>query len=191
MLFDATDMTSEKMLCLTPAAAVAVVRVAKTLGVSDARIKWVNDILVGGKKACGILCESTLSPHGTLEYIIVGIGINISTPDRDFPEEIRNIATSVFGADTPDEDIVCRLCADILSMLTDYCDTLSERPFLDEYRSRLFVLGKEISVLTPTEAYHATATDIDRDAHLIVTLPDGEKRILSAGEISIRATFQS
>ena len=180
------EASPEFSALITTAAAVATARaIEKNAGVK-ADIKWINDVYINGKKACGILCESKLSPENSLEYIIVGIGINLCHPKDDFPEEIRDIATSVFGKRTPDEDTVCRLCADIASFLLEYAKDISSRAFLAEYKSRLFMLGKEINVITPTTTYVATATDIDDDAHLIVTLDNGEKRVLSAGEISIR-----
>ena len=171
----------------TTAAAVAVAEAIDKNSKKHADIKWINDIYIDGKKACGILCESKLSYENSLEYIVVGIGINLCEPKGNFPEEIRTIATSVFGTDTPDEDTVCHLCADIVNNLFACAKDISSRAFLEEYRSRLFMLGKEINVITPNETYVATATDIDSDAHLIVTLQNGEKRILSAGEISIKA----
>lgn len=176
----------ENSTLLTTAAAVATAKAIEKNSSARADIKWINDVYIGGKKVCGILCESKLSPENSLEYMIVGIGINICHPKDDFPEEIRDIATSVFGKRTPDEDTVCRLCADIASFLLEYAKNISSRAFLEEYKSRLFMLGKEINVITPTTTYVATATDIDDDAHLIVTLDNGEKRVLSAGEISIR-----
>ena len=182
------EASPELSALITTAAAVATARaIEKNAGVK-ADIKWINDVYINGKKACGILCESKLSPENSLEYIIVGIGINLCHPKDDFPEEIRDIATSVFGKRTPDEDTVCHLCADIVNGLFEYTDDISSRAFLEEYKSRLFMLGKEITVITPNETYLATASDIDSDAHLTVTLQDGEKRTLSAGEISIRAT---
>ena len=173
---------------LTTAAAVATARAIEKNADVKADIKWINDVYIDGKKACGILCESKLSDKNSLEYVIVGIGINLCHPKDDFPEEIKDIATSVFGKNAPDEDTVCRLCADIASFLLEYAEDISSRSFLGEYKERLFMLGKKINVITPTATYVATATDIDDDAHLIVTLDTAEKRILSAGEISIGTT---
>lgn len=182
------EASPEISVLLTTAAAVATARAIEKNAEVKADIKWINDIYIDGKKACGILCESKLSAENSLEYVIVGIGINLCHPKDDFPEEIRDIATSVFGKNPPDEDTVCRLCADIASFLLEYAKDISSRAFLGEYKERLFMLGKEITVITPNETYLATASDISSDAHLTVTLQDGEKRTLSAGEISIRAT---
>ena len=182
------EATPELSALITTAAAVATARAIEKNANVKADIKWINDVYINGKKACGILCESKLSSENSLEYIIVGIGINLCAPKEDFPEEIRDTATSVFGKRIPDEDTVCRLCADVVSYLLEYAENISSRSFLAEYKSRLFMLGKKVTVITPTHTYVATATDIDDDAHLIVTLDNAEKRVLSAGEISIRAT---
>ena len=172
---------------LTTAAAVAVALAIEEVSSKKAEIKWINDVYIDGKKACGILCEAVIdATSGSPDHIIVGIGINLCDPVGGFPEEIRDVATSVFGNSLPDEDTVCMLAASITSYLATFADKLEDRAFLDEYKKRLFVLGKEITVHTPRESFLAVAKDLDRDAHLIVTLKDGSKTVLSAGEISIR-----
>lgn len=181
------EASPELSALLTTAAAVATAKAIEKNSKKHADIKWINDIYIDGKKVCGILCESKLSMENSLEYIIVGIGINLCEPTCGFPKEIKDIATSAFGRDMPDENTVCRLCADIVNGLFEYAKDISNRAFIEEYKTRLFMLGKEINVITPTETYVATAIDIDADAHLIVTLPNNEERTLSAGEISIRA----
>ena len=180
------DEQAENIALMTSAAAVAVAEAIEAVSDVRADIKWINDIYIGGKKACGILCESVFSgTTGLPEYTVVGIGINLIAPDG-FPEEIAHIATSVFGNKLPDEDIPSRLCAKIASKIFRYAKNLSKKEFLKKYKEKSFVLGREITVHSASESYPATATDIDDKCHLIVTLPDGTQRTLSSGEISIK-----
>ena len=181
--------TPEITAMLTTASAVAVAKSIEKVSDKHADIKWINDVYIKGKKVCGILCESSFSNSNPnkVEYVVVGIGINLCNPKGDFPKEIRQTAASVFEKIAPDDKTVCMLCAEIVNSLLEYSSSLSERSFLCEYKKRLFMLGKEINVITPNETYRAVATDIDDEAHLIVTLPDLTKKTLSAGEISIRS----
>ncbi|MEA4831416.1 MAG: biotin--[acetyl-CoA-carboxylase] ligase [Oscillospiraceae bacterium] len=173
---------------LTTAAAVAVAGAVEQLSGRETQIKWVNDIWMDGKKICGILTEASMSlESGGLDFAVVGIGVNITMPESGFPDELSSIASSVFGASGHPNDIRNRLAAEILNCFMPYCDNLEERSFLFEYRKRLFILGREITVVGSGEnAYRrAHALDIDDDCHLLVRYEDGTTASLSSGEISI------
>ena len=171
---------------ITSAAAVAVADAIEKVCGTDTGIKWVNDIYIDGKKACGILCESVFeNGASTPEYTVVGIGINLIAPDG-FPDEIKDIATSIYGKREPREDTPSLLCAAIINGMMSYKSELKNRTFLDKYKEKMVMLGKEITVHSASENYIATALDIDNDCHLIVKLEDGTKRTLSSGEISTK-----
>ncbi len=181
------DTNNELISLLTSCAAVSVAQSIEKVSEKKADIKWINDVYINNKKTCGILCEALFnSQKNSADYVIVGIGINLSDPLDGFPEDIKNIATSVFGNKKIDDGTFAKLCASIINILKDYSLNLSDREFITEYRERLCMLNSEISVITPTETYSAKAVDIDENAHLIVSLPDGSIRSLEAGEISIR-----
>ncbi len=177
---------TELFSLLTPAAAVATAKAMEEVSGKKVDIKWINDIFLEGKKICGILCETSFDNNQNLPSVIVGIGINLCAPREGFPEDIAEIASSLFGSDIPNEDIPSILCAEIINLLAEYSDALNERPFIEEYKDRMFLLGKDINVITPNGTYSAVATDIDDDGHLIVTLPDKSINVLNAGEISIK-----
>lgn len=161
-----------------------------------AQIKWVNDIYLGGRKICGILTEASLDLEGGgLEYAVLGIGINIRPPANGFPEELKGSAgscTDITGPDLPADspavpsDLRCRLAASVLCRFFDYYETLAEKPFLEEYRKRSFVTGKDIRILSGSGTGNAHALEIDDSCRLVVRLEDGTIRRLSSGEISIR-----
>ena len=181
------DTNNELIPLLTSCAAVSVAEAIEKISDKKADIKWINDIYISGKKACGILCETSFnSKTNSADYVIVGIGVNITDPDGGFPYEIKDIATSVFGNTKPCSDTFAHLCAYIINNLKEYSSDLSKRRFISEYKNRLCMLGSDITVITPNETYCARAVDIDENAHLIISLPDASTRTLEAGEISIR-----
>ncbi len=172
---------------ITACAAVAVAEAIESLGPVQARIKWVNDVYVDGKKVCGILTEASLdSGTATVNYLIVGIGINTRPPEGGFPADLQKIAGSVFSKEDIPE-LRCRLAAAVLDRLLGYYAHLQERPWLEEYRRRSLVTGKEIRILMPgRETENGTAVGIADDFSLLVQMEDGTLRRLNTGEVSIR-----
>jgi BirA family biotin operon repressor/biotin-[acetyl-CoA-carboxylase] ligase len=175
----------EDSLLITTAAAVAVAQAIETISNAKASIKWVNDIFVGDKKVCGILTEASLNfESGGLEYAVVGIGINIET--KDFPEEIRQIAGSVFSNKPTDAPVTSMLVAEVLNNLAGCMNSLTDKCYLEEYRRRSFLIGKSILVLKGKETIPAKAVDIDDKARLVVEYEDHTLEALNSGEVSIR-----
>ena len=174
---------AEDCTLLTTAAAVAVAKTIDKFTDKKAQIKWVNDIYISDKKVAGILTEASLSKNGSvLDYAVVGIGINLWTPDGGFPEEIRDIADSVgLKKDKKNEFI-----AGVINEFVHYYNNLTAREYLSEYKSRLFFLDQEVTVTQGVETYIAKAVDIDSMCHLIVETDSGERKTLFAGEITVK-----
>ncbi len=159
---------------LTPLAAVSVCEALENIGIYP-KIKWVNDIFIDGKKVCGILTERYIFKDKS--YIILGIGINISTVC--FPDEL-NIAGSL--------NVDCNkdlLAESISEKVLDYVDKPDNNAVINKYRNRLFIIGKEVSYFKNNIKFTGTVKDINSCCNLIITLPDGKEDILSSGEISI------
>ena len=172
----------------TACAAVAVAEAIEELTGCRAEIKWVNDVLVDGKKVCGILTEGSIDcESGLMHYAIVGIGINIRPPEGDFPAELRQIAGALPAA--PDgEDLRCRLAAAVLDRLMDLYEQLPEGDCYEAYKSRSCLIGRQINILPlEGEPVPATAIGVERDFSLRVRLTDGTEKCLSSGEVSVRA----
>lgn len=175
----------EDSLLITTAAAVAVVKAIKAVAGIKAGIKWVNDIFVDGKKVCGILTEASLNfESGGLEYAVVGIGINIDT--GHFPKELSQIAGSVFSDKPSDKPVTSMLVAEVLNNMAECMNSLTEKKYLEEYRSHSFLIGQEILVQKGTAVIPAKALDIDEKARLVVEYEDGTREVLSSGEVSVR-----
>lgn len=181
-------MKAEDSLFITTSAAVAVSRAIETVseGRIKPKIKWVNDIYVNSKKVCGILTEASVSfESGMLDHAILGIGINITTPEGDFPEDIKGIATSLFGR-MEQGNIRNRLTAQVLSELTKLLDDPSRDDYLEEYRKRQMLIDRDVNVIKGERKRAARALGIDERARLLVKYEDGSREALISGEVSVK-----
>lgn len=171
-----TDSPAFELTGVTCACAVACSRAIDKLTQLSSEIKWVNDIYIGSKKVCGILVQA-VSENGIVKKLIVGVGVNVST--TDFPDEIKDIATSL-GKEI-DRNILAAEIANNISEL------IFENPqkYIDEYRKKSNVLGKEINYFRDNIVHSAYAVDIDEKGGLVV-LENGERITLTSGEISVR-----
>lgn len=161
---------------ITPAAAVAVCKAIEAASHIKPSIKWVNDIYVEGKKVCGILSECFCVENTA--YLAVGIGINLTT--EDFPPELTQAAS--LGIECPKNE----LAISIAKGITDYIDLPDNEYVLQEYKKRLFVLGKKVYYEKNGVSFNATVEGINDFCNLIVRNDDGSSEILSSGEISIK-----
>ena len=117
------NVKKEKLLDVTPMAAVAVSRVLdRNFGVKT-RIKWVNDVYLDGKKVCGILTKAQ-SKDGRTDFIVVGIGINLFAPEGGFPEDIRN--TAGFVCEKYDDALRQKTIEEIAALLCEYAVGLDD-----------------------------------------------------------------
>ena len=107
------SLPAERAVMITSMAAVAVARAMERVADVKASIKWVNDVYLGTKKACGILCEAGLDfESGQMQYVVAGIGVNVGR--MDFPPELREIATSI--SNECGRDISrSRFCAELIN----------------------------------------------------------------------------
>lgn len=167
-------------------AALAVVRAIRRVTGIDCGIKWPNDILVQGKKLVGILTEMNADMAG-VNYIAMGIGININIPQSDFPEELQTIATSVEAELGEAIDRFTLLGAVCEELERYYEQMLTEgfAPILAAWKQYSVTLGQLVRVIAPDETYEGRAIDLDEDGSLLVETQDGIRTVL-AGDVSIR-----
>lgn len=170
---------------ITTVAAVSVCRAIEEMSDNKALVKWVNDVYVNGKKVCGILTEAGFNDSAAnLDYVVLGIGVNVFEPKDGFPEDIKNIAGAIFNK--AENGIRAKLCAKILDNFYEFYKNLSGKNFVDEYISRSCVIGREIKVISNGTAVDAVCTGIDQNCRLEVKYKEGTKELLSSGEISIK-----
>lgn len=179
-------MPDEAPKC-TLLAAVAVVRTINEYAGVKAVIKWPNDILLEGKKLVGILTEMS-AEFGHINYIVIGIGINVCVPKSKVPEELRESAISL--ADVSKEKVNrVELLAAVLKNLEElYEMVLADgfAPILELWRQYSTTIGKEVKVIAPDMTYTGTAIDIDENGLLVVERDNGVIEKVVAGDVSIR-----
>ncbi len=177
------QISAEQSLLITTCCAVAVAGAIEKLSGCTAGIKWVNDIFVNGKKVCGILAEAGVSGLSEYpDYVVLGIGINVKK--QSVPEELKEIVGCLEDtAQTPilNEELITA----VWERFADLYQNLSTAVYMEEYKERSILLGREVTVLAADGPYKAIVTDIDKDGHLVI-LREGRREILSAGEVSVR-----
>ena len=157
-------------------------------------IKWVNDLQINGKKICGILTEMNIeSEIGTINSVVIGIGINVNNDFIDFPEEIRDIASSIrleTNEETPIHraSLVAALIDELDKLCTSFPDANDE--YLEQYRESCSTVGLDVSVVsahnhTSEIPRLGTAIGIGDDFSLQVIFEDGHSECLSSGEVSV------
>ena len=168
-------------------ASIAAARVLQNLLGLPMQIKWPNDILLNGKKLVGILTEMDCDME-KIHSVTVGMGINVNT--KAFPEDLQDIATSLYLVSCKEYDR-----AEIVGCVLKHFEALYEEflekggvfaPFKERYRERCLNIGKEVRVIG-RETYLATALDITPEGELIVKRMDnGAEEVVFSGEVSIR-----
>ena len=178
-------MHFENPTAVTAFAAVSVCEAIESISNKAPKIKWVNDILIDGKKVCGILTEAVTDfESGSLDWIVLGIGINVSIPTEEFPADLQSFAISI-DPDKKMPGVRNKLSAEIINRILGFESLPREAEIFKKYKERLMVLGKKISVVKNQMEYQGTAIDINDVGHLIVKTEDGEIITISSGEIRI------
>ncbi len=169
--------------------AVAISHAIEKITQIPVSVKWVNDLYINDKKVCGILSEALSDfETNTISSIIIGIGINFSIPQDSFPNSIKKKAGSIFSTQEP----TCsrnQLIGEILNQFYQLLQELPEKHYLEEYRKRSFVIGKEVSFTYHDHEQTGQAIDIGNKGELIVLLENQEKISLSSGEISLKKIY--
>ena len=176
-----------QMAGLTPWAAVAVCRAVETLTGLSPRIKWINDILLEGKKLCGILTEADIAPDGRMNHVILGIGVNLTQTGDDFTPEVAAIATSL--ARHMEQPPSRRALADALLLELDRMWSAFPRAkeeYLTEYRARCVTVGQAVTVTTPNGSCPGVALKVEDSFALTVQFSDGTRKALDSGEVSVQ-----
>lgn len=181
------DIEPMKVSIITQIGAAAVNKALSSINI-DSAIKWPNDIVLNGKKVCGILtemsCELTM-----VNFVVLGIGINVNLDEKSFGEEVINTATSL-KIEMNEKVNRQKLAAKVLN----YFEELYEAYVLKDditgtikiCKEKSALIGKDIRVIRRGVNYPAKALDLDKDGSLIVEYENGETERLISGEVSIR-----
>lgn len=171
----AADVKDTRLQKLTILAAVATAQSIEKLTGKEVNIKWVNDIYLGNKKLCGILCERVQNETNDKTLgVVIGIGVNLTV--EKFPEEIKDIAVNLGNINR--NKLAKEITKRIISLLS------SNEDFMEYYKSKSILLGKEVSYIQNGVIHNGTALDIDTTGALIVK-ENGETAILTSGDVTL------
>jgi len=167
--------------------AVAVNKAIKKVTSIDCRIKWPNDILYEGKKLVGILTEMS-AEMDAINYVVIGVGVNVNIAGDEFPLELRETVTSLAMLSLGRIDRLELLVAVLAEIEDSYQKTLQYgfKPILEEWRAASATLGCIVDVSGGGRQFSGLAVDIADDGALLVQTDTGLERIL-AGDVSVRA----
>ena len=184
------DCAPADLMHLTCAAAVSMCDAVEAAAGFRPGIKWTNDLVYGKQKLGGILTELSLDASGTVNYAVVGIGINCRHTPEDFPPELQDMAGSlsmVTGKPVDAAAVAAAMIEALYSM--DQHLLTGKAAIMDRYRAGCVTIGKEVSIHRFEEVCHGTAVSVDDEGALTVRFPDGHTETVAAGEVSIRGMY--
>ena len=189
------DVRPQEVSCITLLAAMAVAKGVRMVTEMEPQIKWPNDVILSGKKMCGILTE-TSSEMDYIHYVVVGIGVNANT--KTFPEELRDKATSLYmeSGEKVDRDWLTAAIVNSFSFYYEkYLQTKDLSRLLEEYDSMLVNKDREVQILfgmaeqaDPDKIQQGIARGINADGALLVETEEGIVPVVS-GEVSVRGVY--
>lgn len=174
---------------LTLVAALAVARGIEQCAQIKSLIKWPNDIVVNGKKICGILTEMSADPD-CINYVVAGIGINVNMDQ--FPEEISQIAASIYtesGNKIRRSTLISAVMEAFEEYYSIFMETADMSRLLDEYNGKLANCSRAVRVLDPAGEYSGTALGINSQGELLVETEDKTVKTVISGEVSVRGIY--
>lgn len=175
------------MLTLVMAMAVAA-GIADTCGV-EACIKWPNDIVIDGKKVCGMLTELSVQQE-YIQHVVIGAGVNVGL--QEFVPEIADTATCLereCGRKVPRAQLVVNIMRSFEKYYDIFLETLDFSNLKEAYDGMLVNCGREVRVLDPKGEYTGVSKGINHTGELVVELPDGSETTVYAGEVSVRGIY--
>ena len=177
----------EHVSMLTLVMGLAAARGIRQVSGLEAEIKWPNDVVYGGKKLCGILTE--LAPRG--DFVVIGTGINVNT--EQFPEALRDRATSLYlelGRKVSREETAAAVFTEFFRYYRRFLETENLELFREDYNSLLANRGRHVRVMDLRTPFEGTALGINELGELLVRRDDtGETEAVYAGEVSVRGIY--
>ena len=182
------NVNHSKIPLITLATGVAVENTLKRIGVKNAEIKWPNDILIHGKKVCGILTEAITS-FNTIESVIIGVGIDANISIENFPEELQENMTTLNDeiGEKVDENLLIKLFLEEFDKISEQFINEEYETILKEWRKNSYTIGKIVEVHEPfSKPYDGYVLGISRDGSLVVEKIDGTLEKVISGECIIK-----
>ena len=185
------DFLPDKASMLTLVMALSVAEAITEVTGLAADIKWPNDIVVNRKKVCGILTEMN-AKQDYIDYVVIGVGINVNNLTEEFSEEIRQTATSLRIESNrliSREAVLERVLFHFERKYDIYVRKLDLSEFMEEYNKHLYNLNTEVKVLDPKGEFTGISRGINELGELLVEKEDGAIVHVYAGEVSVRGLY--
>jgi BirA family biotin operon repressor/biotin-[acetyl-CoA-carboxylase] ligase len=182
------DINPGNASMLTLVAALATAKAISEITGVHAGIKWPNDIVINGKKVCGILTEMS-AQFDYINHIVIGIGINVH--NETFPEELKETASSLLlecGRRFHRASIMEKILAHFEACYAIFLETQDLEGLMREYNACLVNMQKIVKVLDPKEPFEGKAMGITKRGELIVDTWESRK-LVSSGEVSVRGIY--
>ena len=182
------NVDHSKLPLITLATGVAVAKTLESIGVENPEIKWPNDIMINGKKVCGILTEA-VAKFNTIENVIIGVGIDANLDVEQFPEELREGTTTLkkeLGRDG-NENLLIKTFLEEFEKISEQFSHEGYEDILKEWRKRSYSIGKIVEVREPFNTYYdAYVLGISKEGALVVEKIDGTLEKVISGECIIK-----
>ena len=183
------DINPNNASMLTLVSALAVAKALADITGKDAKIKWPNDIVIDGRKVCGILTEMS-AQFDYINNIVIGIGINVN--NSSFSEEISATASSLRllsgGKKYRRAEIIEKIMEYFEKYYSIFLETEDLSALVNEYDAMLVNMKRQVKVLDPKEPFEGTAMGITKTGELIVDTWESRK-LVSSGEVSVRGIY--
>lgn len=182
------ELPPEKVSGITLMAALSVCRAIRSATGLNTQIKWPNDLVIDGKKVCGILTESAIL-DGELKFAVLGIGVNVN--QTEFPGDLPHAWSLAMTAGRElDREGLIECCLSCLKEDYErYVQSGDLRQLRQEYEAHLVNLDQPVRVLSTTGEWAGVAKGITDGGDLIVLNDAGEKITVNSGEVSVRGVY--
>jgi BirA family transcriptional regulator, biotin operon repressor / biotin---[acetyl-CoA-carboxylase] ligase len=166
-------------------ASLAVVHCIRTVFGLDPVIKWPNDVLINGRKVCGILIESDVRQE-KVRSAVIGIGLNVSLHPTDYLD-IQDIATSLSQESGRDVSAVETVCALLVEIECLYMELAAGKSLYEEWRDNLVTLGQAVRASSGKNVYEGIAESVAPDGSLLLRDDKGKHIKIVAGDVTLRS----
>lgn len=177
-----------KLPLITLATGVAVAKTLERVGIENPEIKWPNDIMINGKKVCGILTEA-VTKFNAIENVIVGVGIDVNLDINKFPKELQDGTTTLkkeLGKESNENNLI-RIFLEEFEKISELFNHEGYEEILKEWRKRSYTIGKIVEVRAPFNKYYdGYVVGIGKEGALIVEKIDGTLEKVISGECIIK-----
>ena len=182
------NVDQSKFPLITLATGVAVAKTLEKVGIENPEIKWPNDIMINGKKVCGILTEA-VAKFNTVENVIIGVGIDANLEVSQFPEKLQSGTTTLKEElkREGNENLLIKLFLEEFEEISEIFNNEGYEEILKEWRKRSYSIGKIVEVREPYNTYYdGYVVGISKEGALVVEKIDGTLKKVISGECIIK-----